>query len=67
MRTKPPNKPDDITSPLHEGQTFNSCPKCHRSWETIPPIKGVIHRTIICEECKADDRYFRTGTRYPGQ
>lgn len=51
MRTKPPDKTDDITSPLHEGQTFNSCPVCGKSWETIPPIKGVIHKTRVCDDC----------------
>jgi hypothetical protein len=47
MRTKPP----DITSPKHTGQTWNDCPECGKSWETIPPIKGVIHRTKLCDNC----------------
>ncbi len=49
MRTRPP----DVTSPNHIGQTWNTCPKCGKDWESIPPVKGVIHRTALCEECKA--------------
>jgi hypothetical protein len=50
MRIKPPSK-DDITSPHHVGQTWNTCPMCGKSWETIPSIKGLIHRTKLCDDC----------------
>jgi predicted nucleic acid-binding Zn ribbon protein len=48
-----PEKPIDITiSTIYGHETYHDCPRCGRTWQTIPPIPGVIHRTELCDPCK---------------
>lgn len=62
-----------ITSPsMKNNETWNDCPVCGYAWKDDVATPGVIHRTKLCERCfrrktKADDDYFKSGTRYPGQ
>lgn len=54
MRTKRVEESADITiDTMMSHQTYNDCPQCGRTWETIPAIKGVVHRTQLCERCKS--------------
>lgn len=54
MRTKPP---DDIRVPSKSDlDTWNDCPNCGKTWQTIPAIPGLIHRTVLCKECQAKKR-----------
>ena len=65
MQTKPPepNVTIDPTTVTH--QTFNDCPDCGKTWETKPPIQGIIHRTILCIECskKNNEKHFQNRPR----
>ena len=55
MRTKRVEETSDITISEPVGhQTYNDCPVCGRTWETIPAIKGVVHRTQLCDGCKQE-------------
>lgn len=45
--------PEDVTSEeIKDNLTWNTCPNCHLSWETKPPIPGLLHRTILCHNCQ---------------
>lgn len=62
--------PEDITTTVINLETWNDCPKCGKAWKDKIPTPGLLHRTRLCDRCssrKADDEYFRSGTRYPGQ
>lgn len=50
-----PTRQDDITSPNHQTETWNTCPECGKSWQTIPSIPGVIHRTKQCDSCRRNE------------
>ena len=49
----PNTQSEVITGLMTDNQTFNTCPKCLKTWETYPPIPGIIHRTTYCKECKS--------------
>lgn len=47
--------PDDVVSDkIKDNETWNTCPRCNKSWKTIPAIPGMIHLTRYCEKCKED-------------
>lgn len=55
MRTKRVEESAEITINIPVGhQTYNDCPICGHTWETIPAIPGVIHRTQLCDKCKQE-------------
>ncbi len=39
---------------MTDNNTWNTCPKCLKTWETYPAIPGIIHRTIYCQKCKRE-------------
>jgi Zn-finger nucleic acid-binding protein len=46
------NLPPDITSPKHDDETWNSCPRCRKLWKDKVPTPNLIHKTTYCEDCK---------------
>ena len=42
----------DITAPMKDNQTWNTCPKCGHEWCDEVATPGLIHRTRLCDMCK---------------
>lgn len=42
---------NDITAPITDNDTWNSCPECGKSWKDETPTRGLLHRTRLCEPC----------------
>jgi hypothetical protein len=42
----------DITAPMKDNETWNTCPSCGVNWQDIPAIPGLLHRTKLCDECQ---------------
>lgn len=36
----------------HSLQTWNTCPKCGTKWKDAVRTEGILHRTILCGNCK---------------
>ena len=53
-------QPPDVTSPMTDNETWNTCIYCNESWKDIVPTPGLLHRTIMCVKCKNNPR-----RRYP--
>ena len=45
--------PDDITAPMRDNQTWNTCQYCNKSWEDEIPTPGLLHRSVVCKSCLA--------------
>ncbi len=48
----------DITAPMKDNQTWNSCSECSKNWQDTVPTPGLLHRTRLCEKCKKKNSYF---------
>jgi predicted RNA-binding Zn-ribbon protein involved in translation (DUF1610 family) len=50
-------KEDDVTIPLtvlrFENETWHTCPKCGKEWRDAIATPGLLHRTVVCGECKS--------------
>jgi protein-arginine kinase activator protein McsA len=46
-----PNIPPDIRAPITNNETWNDCPRCHKSWKDDIATPGLLHRTRYCAEC----------------
>lgn len=42
----------DITAPISDNQTGNTCPDCLKHWLDKKPVPGLLHRTKLCNKCK---------------
>ena len=43
--------PEDIVSSMKGNETWHDCPQCGKSWKDTIATPGLIHKTIICDEC----------------
>jgi hypothetical protein len=48
----------DITAPIVDHQTWNTCPDCGRGWPDPTPTPGLLHRTRLCASCAEPGRPF---------
>jgi len=46
-----PDDKDIKSDKIKDNETWNTCPKCERSWKDYIPTPGLIHRTRLCQEC----------------
>jgi uncharacterized CHY-type Zn-finger protein len=45
--------PEEIRSTkITNNETWNNCYNCGRNWKDKNNIPGLLHRTVICENCK---------------
>jgi hypothetical protein len=52
-----PKKPNDITAPMTDNDTWVECLKCHRTYKT-DSIRGVLHFYVEkCNDCVAKEEH----------
>jgi hypothetical protein len=39
---------------MNPNGTWNTCPDCGKKWKDKKPTPGLIHRTTLCDDCKAE-------------
>ena len=42
---------EEITAPMADNQTWNSCYQCGKAWQDKVPTPGLLHRTTLCKKC----------------
>lgn len=45
-------KLSDITGPITNHDTWNTCLQCMLEWKSPIATLGIIHRTVLCPTCK---------------
>jgi hypothetical protein len=52
-----PKKPNDITAPMTDNDTWVECLKCHRTYKT-DSVRGLLHFYVAkCNDCVAKEEH----------